>query len=185
MTRRWTLVALLVALAMAPSAAQTQYAFDAHSFTITLPAGFSLADEASPQAGYKRWGFVTQSRADGLNGVIQVGLFDAARMGGTGTIDEFVKIMAYTLQASYGDWSGQVQRLPFLGDSRLVQWTGSRPHPATGAAVPMRGILVVGSQQHIYFRLDAFDTESMAPKTLPAADVALASFKLMVAPPAQ
>ena len=179
------LAALLAAVTIASPAAQTRYTFDAHSFTISLPQGFSLVTEASPEPGYKRWTFATDTRADGTRGIMQVGLFEAARMGGSPPIDEFTKTMASTLQAAYTNFSGQVQSLPFLGDSRLVQWSGSLPIPESGVSLPIRGLMVLGVQDGLYFRLDAFDAETMAPQTLPAADLALASFRLMVAPPAR
>jgi hypothetical protein len=166
----------------------SSYAFDPHTFSIQLPAGFSLADEASPMAGYKTFGWATAPRADGTSGVIQVSLFDIARMANSSpvTLDQFATQMVASMQRAHPDFKGGQTTGTVTGvDAKLVEWTGSTQPPA-GIPLNMHGFMIMGLKQGVGFLVQAQDLESLALQNLPVYLTALNTFDLTVgaAPPA-
>jgi hypothetical protein len=166
----------------------SSYAFDPHTFTIQLPEGFSLVDEASPLAGYKTFGWVTAPRPDGTSGVIQVSLYDIAKMANSSpvTLDQFAAQMVASMQRAHpGFKSGQTTGTVTGVDAKLVEWTGTT-HPPVGVPLNMHGFMITGIKQGVGFRVEAQEVESLAAQNLPVYLTAMNTFDLKVgaAPPA-
>ena len=174
-------VGVSVASLTLPVAAQNAtYTFDSHTVTAALPEGYTLVDESTSVAGYKSLAFATAPHQDGTRSVIQVAIFDLARMGAqTVTLDDFATQMVESMRQAHSDWQSGDTTANVMGVSaKRVQWSATTA-TSSGKRIPVRGVMLLGIKDGVGFRLEAQDTDTRAAQSVARAEEALKTVALL------
>jgi hypothetical protein len=158
----------------------TVHHFAGHTFQLSLPDGYELAAEASPEARGKVFAFGGPPRPDRTRSTIGVSLLDLRR--------ENLSLEGLTEKARAGfrqvtkAWDSRETDARLAGvPVKRLEWTGeatlSRPGLPQKAAA-LRGVSYVGIKDGIGFTVSARDTEAFAATTIPLCERAIASFAL-------
>jgi hypothetical protein len=181
---RWVL-AVMVLGGVATLSAQTRtasYQFAGRRFTLQLPSEYRVATQASPDPTLTSFGFTTEPRGDGSRGMIQVTLINFQRggRGATVTLSQFADRMIDGIRKSRTQWAHResVQEIGGV-PARRFDWSGSVEFPNGEATPYVQGIMIVGIKEGIGFALNTQDLAVVAPRTMPACEKALKSFRLL------
>ena len=131
---------------------------------MTLPEGFSAAEQRNPSPGHKTFAYVSEVRADNSRGIIQISLMDFKRGGVAGiTLDEFAQKMISGIRRPYADWK-ETQTLVTLDGvpAKRIAWSGTMQPP--GGSGPERvgvaAVTILAIKDEIGISLQALDRET-------------------------
>jgi hypothetical protein len=155
-------------------------------FTLDLPAEFRSVVCKNQSPGVDMCGFITEARADGSRGLIQVSIVDFKTIGEAAppTLEQFSSVMVRGIERRRrGDWKQTesdttigmvaVRRTEWMASAEVEPGGGVKPGPAR-----MRGIHYAGISRGIGFALHTQDFETHADPALARAEKSLLTFTL-------
>jgi len=175
---------MIVLLASLPAASPAAtYHFEGNHFTLELPPGYQLTDQASPMRGLMIFGFTTDRRKDGTRGLIELTLLDMKSISDPVTPEQFVESMIGGVRRRRSQWKQRETSIEISGmRAKRIAWSGNAAPPPPGSpkqsASGMRGIMIIGMKDRTGFSLHAEDVAPYADDTLPLCEKALMTFHL-------
>jgi len=181
MSRTILFTGLLFALVVSrPDAAgRTTHEFEKHTFSLDLPAGYSLQGAATPNPGFKTFGFTTEPRSDTTRGLIQVSVIDLTQAppGEKITVDRIAEVIVNSVRQRRTRWEQTESEVSVGGvPAKRIAWSGAAEPGFGRPAVTMRGVMIVGIAKDLGFALHTQDVTTFADTTLPLCEEALLTF---------
>jgi hypothetical protein len=183
-----TLLRLVVLLCLVSTPLRSQTVtrtFGRSTIALTLPAGYQLLGQASPDSSAITLGYGTERRPDGSRGLIQVTLIDLTKAP-TGTpvsLQHLTESMIEGVHRRRAGWSQTDSSVMIDGvKANSIRWSGTNePSPERPAQQPvamMHGLMIVGIKGTVAFALHTQDVEPYSQTSLPECQKALLTFSL-------